>query len=316
MARVGISLSSEEHGPRALVHYAQMAESFGFHDVIVSDHFHPWINEQGESPFVWSVVGGIAATTDLRVGTAVTCPTIRTHPAIIAQAAATAQLMLRGNFFLGVGSGENLNEHILGDRWPPTDVRLSMLEDAVALIRRLWEGDTISYEGPHYRVENARIYSLSHQPPPIFVSGFGPKAMAVAAHIGDGYVNTGPDPSAIERYHQEGGNGTTIAALKCCWNEDETQARKLVHRLWPNLGLPGELAQVLPTPEHFEQAAELVDEETAVGSLPCGPDPEVHAQSVRQSMEAGYDEVYLHQIGDDQEGFLRFYQSEVIPRLG
>lgn len=315
MTRIGICLSSEEHGPQALVRFAQMVESFGFRDVVVSDHYHPWIDEQGESPFVWSVIGGIAATTNLRVGTAVTCPTVRIHPAVVAQAAATSQLMLDGRFFFGVGSGENLNEHILGHRWPPTDVRLAMLDEAVAVMRRLWEGDTVSHEGRFYRVENARIYSAPSQPPPVLVSGFGPKAMASAAHIGDGYVNTGPDPSAIDRYHEAGGRGTTVATIKCCWSRDEKEARATVHRLWPNSGLPGQLAQELATPTLFEQATQLVDEAAAVGEKPCGPDADVHAESIRRCIDAGYDEVYVQQIGDDQEGFLRFYRDDVLPQV-
>lgn len=315
MTRIGISLSSEEHGPQELQRIAAMAEHHGFADVVLSDHFHPWVGEQGESPFVWSVIGAVAATTGLRIGTAVTCPTIRIHPAIIAQAAATAQLQTDGRFFLGVGSGENLNEHILGHRWPPTDVRLDMLEEAIDVLRLLWRGGSCDHQGRYYRVENARIYSLPSSPPPIFVSGFGPKAVELAARAGDGFVNTAPDPDAIERYHDAGGTGTTVATLKCCWGDDTDQARKTVHRLWPNIGLPGQLAQELAMPTLFEQAAELVDEAQAVGSIPCGPDPEAHAESLRRSVDAGYDEIYVQQIGEDQEGFLRFYRDQVLPAL-
>src|ERR671911_241685 len=155
MAEFGYFLSSEEHGPRQLVRQAQLAEANGFSSVWISDHFHPWLDDQGQSPFVWSVIGGIAATTQLRVTTAVTCPMIRTHPAIVAHAAATSAAMLPGGFVLGVGSGEALNEHILGDRWPPANVRLEMLEEAVAVMRKLWEGGQQSHEGKHYRLENA-----------------------------------------------------------------------------------------------------------------------------------------------------------------
>jgi G6PDH family F420-dependent oxidoreductase len=313
MTVIGISLSSEELGPRELQAAAVEAANHGFQEVVLSDHFHPWVEAQGQSPFVWGAIGAIAALTDLRIGTAVTCPTVRLHPAIVAHAAATAQLQTDGRFFLGVGSGENLNEHILGHRWPPTDVRLAMLEEAVEVMRQLWQGDEVTFDGSYYRVENARLYSVPDTPPPVYVSGFGPKAVRLAAKIGDGYINTAPDPSPVETYRSAGGTGPAIAALKCCYAPDADMARRTVHRLWPNLGLPGQLAQELALPALFEQASELVDEETAVGSLPCGPDPEVHASSLRQTIEAGYDEIYVHQIGPDQKAFLAFYRDEVLP---
>src|SRR6186997_734236 len=154
MTEIGYFLSSEEHGPRDLVRFAKMAEYAGLRAAWISDHYHPWVDRQGQSPFVWSVIGGIAQTTQqLRLGTGVTCPTMRIHPAIIAQAAATAAAMMPGRFFLGVGTGENLNEHILGDHWPPHDLRLAMLEEAVDVIRLLWQGGTQTHRGCHYVVE-------------------------------------------------------------------------------------------------------------------------------------------------------------------
>ncbi len=316
MARIGFSLSSEEHGPRDMVRYASMAVDHGFEDVWVSDHFHPWVDAQGQSPFVWSVLGGIAAATPgTRIGTGVTCPTIRIHPAIIAQAAATTTAMAGGGFFLGVGSGENLNEHILGDRWPPTDVRLEMLEEAMEVMRLLWQGGNQSHRGTHYTVENARLYTLPDEPPPIYVSAFGPKATSLAARVGDGLVTTSPAKETIDQYRKEGGKGPVLAGAKACWATDEASARRTVFELWPNSGLPGELAQELATPSHFEQACELVEEDDVVSSTPVGPDPEVHAASITEYLEAGVDEVYVHQIGDEQEPMLRFYRDEVIPRL-
>src|SRR5437763_2407832 len=267
MATIGYALSSEEHSAPELVRFAQLAEQAGFGDCMISDHFHPWIDEQGNSPFVWSVIGGIGATTDLRVGTGVTCPTTRTHPGLIAQAAATSATLCRGGFYLGVGSGENLNEHVFGDRWPSTDERLAMLEEAVQVIRLLWEGGTKDFDGTYYVLDNARIYSLPAEPPPIMVSGFGPKAAEAAARIGDGYVNTSPDAELVKTYREAGGTGPVQAMVKVCWHEDAAAARKLIHRLWPNHGLTGELAQELKTPSHFEQACQLVDEQKAVGSL-------------------------------------------------
>jgi G6PDH family F420-dependent oxidoreductase len=282
---------------------------------MISDHFHPWIDEQGNSPFVWGVIGAIGAATGIRVGTGVTCPMIRTHPAIIAQAAATAATLCTGGFYLGVGAGENLNEHILGDRWPRTDERHAMLEEAVLLIRQLWEGGTQNFDGEFFVVDNARIYSLPDEPPAITVSGFGPKAAELAARIGDGYVNTGPEAELVKTYRDAGGTGPVQAMAKVCWHEDAAEARKLIHRLWPNSGLAGELAQELKTPAHFEQASSLVDEAGAVGEKPHGPDPEAYVESMRQYVEAGFTEIYVQQIGKDQEGFFRFWNDQVVPKL-
>jgi G6PDH family F420-dependent oxidoreductase len=313
---IGYALSSEELRPRDMVTHARRAESLGFCGVTVSDHFHPWTDRQGQSPFVWAAIGGIAAVTErLKVGTTVTCPTTRIHPAIVAQAAATAADMLPGRFFLGVGSGENLNEHILGDRWPEAAVRLEMLEEAVEVIRLLWQGGMRSHHGRYYTVENARIYTLPDQLPPIYVSAYGPKAMEVAGRIADGYVGTMPDRELLELYDACGGTGPKIGGIKVCVDQDADRARKLAHALWPTVGVPGELGQELPTPAHFEQAASKVTVEDVASSIPCGADPDQHLRAIREQAEAGYDEVYVQQIGPDQEALFRFYEQEVLPRL-
>jgi G6PDH family F420-dependent oxidoreductase len=316
MTELGCFLSCEEHGPRSLVNIARAAEEAGFGSVLISDHYHPWIDRQGHSPFVWSVIGGIAATTSLRVTTGVTCPTVRIHPAILAQAAATAQLMLEGRFAFGVGTGENLNEHILGDRWPPTDVRLEMLEEAVEVLRGLWRGGPYSHHGPHYTVENARIYSLPGEPPPVLVSGFGPKAVEVAAQVGDGFITVAPDPSTVVRYREQGGKGPAVAAVKVCWDRDEASARKLAHDRWPTSCVPGELNQELPAPAHFDQATQYVTEDMVADQIPCGPDPDHHASVVSRYLDAGFDQVYISQVGDEQLGFFDFFMKELRPRLG
>jgi G6PDH family F420-dependent oxidoreductase len=176
VVRLGYALSSEEWRPSDLVRGARLAEEAGFSFALISDHFHPWIDAQGQSPFVWSVLGGIAeSTSTLEVGTGVTAPIVRIHPAIIAQAAATVGSMLEGRFFLGVGTGENLNEHITGARWPDWDVRSKMLEEAVEVIRDLWRGEVTSHDGRFYTVENARIYTLPEHPVPIHVAASGPR---------------------------------------------------------------------------------------------------------------------------------------------
>jgi G6PDH family F420-dependent oxidoreductase len=313
--KIGYFLSCEENGPAELLAQARAAEEAGFQGLWISDHYHPWNGEQGESPFVWAVIGALAEATALPVTTAVTCPTIRIHPAVIAQAAATAAAMLPGGFNLGVGSGEALNEQILGDDWPEADVRLEMLEEAIEVMRELWSGEVVSREGKHYRVRHARIYTLPERPPPILVSGFGPKSVDLAARVGDGYVTTSPDADSIERFRGGGGDGKLVqAGAKVCYGPDEAEARRTAHRLWPNDGLPGELAQLLPTPEHFEQASELVTEQMIAETVPCGPDLERHFESLQEYADAGVDELYVQQIGGGRE-FFEAYAREVLPRF-
>ena len=315
MVEIGYFLSSEEHGPGELLRQARLAADAGIESVWISDHFHPWLDEQGESPFVWSVIGAIAATTSLRVTTAVTCPTIRIHPAIVAQAAATSALLLDGRFELGVGTGENLNEHILGDRWPATDERLAMLEEAVEVMRALWTGEQVSHRGEHYVVENARIYSRPDTPPPIVMSAFGPKATRLAARIGDGVASTKPDKDLLELYRSTGGSGEASAGIKLCWAQHSDDAARLAHRLWRTTGVPGELSQELRTPAHFDQAAQLVDVDMVADKIPCGPDVEPIVEAVQKYVDAGFDRVYLNQIGPDQDGFFRFFTRQLLPAL-
>ncbi len=317
MVKVGYFLSCEEFGPAELLRQGRMAEEAGFDALWISDHYHPWVEAQGHSPFVWSVIGGLSQVTDrVPVYTAVTCPTLRLHPAILAQATATSAVMLGGRFGFGVGSGEALNEHIFGDAWPSADVRLEMLEEAIEVIRLLWEGGTKDHEGRHYTVENARIYTLPDEPPPILVSGFGPKATTLAGRIGDGYMNVAPDEEMLSLFRSSGGDDKPAhGAFKVCYGQDRTECVRTVHRIWPNEGLPGELAQVLPTPTHFEQAIELVTEEMISESMPCGPDPEPHREMIRQYDKAGYDEVYVQQIGTGHEEFFRFYEMEILPEF-
>jgi G6PDH family F420-dependent oxidoreductase len=311
---LGYLLSSEEHGPRHLVQWAQSAERHGFSSVMVTDHYFPWLDEQGQSPFVWSVMGAIGATTSLRVMTGVTCPTVRIHPAVVAHAAATSAVLMPGRFRLGVGSGENLNEHILGGPWPPVSVRLEMLEEAVAVMRQLWTGKMVTHRGQHYTVDNARLYTLPESPPPVLVSGFGSRSVELAARIGDGYVTVRPDADAISRYRAGGGRGPVIALAKVCYADSAEEARRTAHRLWRTDQLPGQLNQELPLPEHFSQVASLVSEEMVGGSIPCGPHPEPILELFAAYRDAGVDEFFVAQIGTHQEEFLDFAASTLRPR--
>ena len=295
---------------------ARRAEDAGFAFASISDHFHPWVSAQGHSPFVWSVLGAIAASTErLRVGVGVTCPIVRIHPAVLAQAAATTSLLFDGRFFFGVGTGEALNEHILGHRWPAPEVRLAMLEEAVAIIRELWSGETVDHRGEFYEVENAKLFDPPDENPPIVVSGFGPKAVELAGRVGDGYWGHSPERELLDRYRSSGGTGPRYAQLNLCWAEDEGAARKTVHEIWPNGGIPGQLSQDLPTWTHFEEAAAMVSEDDATESVPCGPDVEPVLDSVCTFRDAGYDHLYFHQVGPDQDGFFRFWAETLQPAL-
>jgi G6PDH family F420-dependent oxidoreductase len=225
--------------------------------------------------------------------------------------------MMQGRFFLGVGSGENLNEHILGNRWPPTSVRLEMLEEAIEVIRLLWEGGNKSHHGKHYTVENARIYTLPDELPPIAVAAAGPKAARLAGRAGDALVSVAPDEEVVRTFEKAGGAGKPkYAEVQVCWGEDEDAALDTAVEWWPNVDVPGELGQELPVPRHFEQAAENVDRDRLAEKVTCGPDPERHLDAIRKFADAGFDQICIHQIGPDQEGFFEFYERQVLPKLG
>lgn len=316
MDKYGLTLSSEEHPPAKLVELAVAAEEAGFDFVSISDHFHPWISEQGHSPFVWTVLGAISQrTNNLEVGVGVTAPVMRLHPAINAHAVATTATLLEGRFTWGVGSGEALNEHIFGDRWPPADVRLDMLEEAVDVVRQLLTGESVTHRGEHYTVEDARLFDLPSTLPPIVVSAFGSESASLAARIGDGLWTTGLKEDVIETFREEGGSGSIWSQLSLCWDPDRDTAIERAHRIWPNTGLTGQLAQDLRTVAHFEQAVKMVGPDDIAEALPCGPEAGPILESIGQARELGIDHIYLHQIGDPTAGFLEFWQDEIRPQL-
>ncbi|MFB7908286.1 TIGR03557 family F420-dependent LLM class oxidoreductase [Kitasatospora sp. NPDC056076] len=316
MTEYGYFLSCEEFTPAELIDQARRAQEAGFTRLAISDHFHPWNDAQGNSAFVWSVIGALSQAVDLPVTTLVTCPTVRLHPAVTAQAAATSSVLLGGRFALGVGTGEALNEHIHADAWPSFDVRAEMLEEAVEAMRRLFTGEQVSHRGRHYTVDNARLYTTPDQPVPVYVSAFGPKAAELAGRIGDGFVTMTPDADLVAAFREHGGHGKKVlGGVKVCWSSNRDNAVELVHRLWPTELLPGELAQVLPTPAHFEQASQLVTREMVTDAVTCGDKAEEHVEAVSAYARAGFDEVYVGQIGPDQEVFFDAYRELVLPAL-
>jgi G6PDH family F420-dependent oxidoreductase len=319
MLSIGYSLSSEEFGPKELVQQAQAAEQGGFEFAMISDHFHPWSRRQGHSPFAWSVTGAIAQGTEqIRIGTGVTCPIRRYHPALIAQAAATMEMLIPGRFILGLGTGENLNEHVVGEKWPIPAVRLEMLEEAVAVIEGLWEGELYSHHGKYFTVEEAQLFSRPEAPPPIFIAASKEHVAEFAGRCGHGMISTAPKKSLIEAFERAGGRSKPrFGQITMCWAPSEKEGQQLAKEIWPNALVSGEASGELPLPRHFEQVTEDMGPEmmTSAGQVTCGPSAEKHLEAVRKFIEAGFDHVYIHQIGPQQMDFIRFAQAELIPEL-
>ena len=314
--KIGYFLACEEYGPADLLRQARQAEDAGFENLWISDHFHPWVDAQGQSPFVWSMIGALSQVTRLPVTTAVTAPIMRIHPAIIAQAAATSAVLHEGRFVLGVGSGEALNEHIFGDAWPRAGVRLEMLEEAVALMRELWDGGFVDHDGEHYVVENARIYTLPAEQPKVYVSGFGPKAIDLAARIGDGFVSVQPNADHVKRFRDNGGGSKVVqGGFKAAFAPSEDEGARIAYEKWPNSGVPGELSQVLPSPRHFEQASQLVTQDMVKESFVCGSDVDAHLEMIGKYGDAGFDEVYVANSGPIYRELFDLYKREVLPKL-
>lgn len=262
---------------------------------------------------MWSVLGAIAqATTELQVTTAVVCPTFRVHPVVNAQAAATTQQLFGGRFRFGIGSGELLNEHVVGAHWPAVEVRLEMLAEAMEVIRRLWTGRTVDHRGRHYTVENARLWTLPERPPQVVMSAFGTRSVELAARIAEGYYGAWAPTDLIGRYRERGGEGPAIGELKVCWDDDEDRAVRIAHSRWRHELVSG-LSTDLPTTTHFRQAASVVTPEMVRERFVCGPDPERHRAAIQRYVDAGYDEVHVLQIGPRQDEMIEFYRREILP---
>jgi G6PDH family F420-dependent oxidoreductase len=316
MVQLGYKVSSEEFRPNVLVENAVKAEQTGFGHALISDHYLPWMDVQGQSPFVWSTIGGIAQrTSQLRLGTGVTAPIVRIHPAIIAQAAATVADMMPGRFFFGVGTGELLNEHITGEHWPPISIRQEMLTEAVEIIRQLWQGGYQTIDGDYYTVDNARIYTLPDELPPIYVAAAGAESATMAGRIGDGLISTSPDAETVKAFAKAGGKGKpTHAELTVCWAKTEDEGLETALKIWGYSGLPGQLSQELALPLYFQEAATLVTKDVMAKSVVAGPDAEKYHQKIQEYADAGFEHVYLHQIGPDQDGFFDFAKRELLPK--
>lgn len=311
---VGYWLSSEEHGARTLVDLAEAAEAHGFAHAMISDHFHPWVPQQGHAPFVWGVLGAIADRTErLHLATGVTALLRRIHPVVVAQAAATAAVLLEGRFALGLGTGERLNEHVVGGAFPRPRQRRRRLEEAIPILRALLAGDEVSHDGRHFTVENAQLYTRPETPPPLWVAASGKRAARLAGSQADGLIGLEPDPTLVSAYQSAGGRGPVIGQVHVCWAPTVDDATATARRWWPNGAMPASLLTELARPTHFEEVAELVTTDALARSVVCGPDPEAMARAVLRFAAAGFTRVYVHQVGPDQEGFFDHWEREVRP---
>jgi G6PDH family F420-dependent oxidoreductase len=313
MLRLGYKLMSEEHGPKQLVENAGLAEEAGFDFAAISDHFFPWLEEQGHSPFAWSVLGAIAqATSKLGLMTAVTCPTMRYHPAIVAQGAATVALLSGDRFTLGLGSGERLNEHVVGTGWPGIAERHERFIEAIDIIQGLLSGELTNYRGKHLSLESAKLFDRPKTKPPVIIAAGGPQAARLAAEKGDGLMATEPRKDIIDAF---GRKGPRYCEVAMCCDTTEAKARETAHKYfrWSVTGWP--VQAELPDPKGFEAASKHISVEAVAAKISCGPTPDKHLESIREFIEAGFDHIVLVQIGPNQKYFLDLFRRELSPAL-
>ncbi|UFQ20010.1 MULTISPECIES: TIGR03557 family F420-dependent LLM class oxidoreductase [Streptomyces] len=310
---IGYKLAAEAFGPAELVRQAVLAEEAGFDFVEISDHYHPWLDNQGHSPFAWTVLGSIAAKTS-RIGlaTGVTCPTVRYHPAIIAQAAATLALVSDGRFVLGVGSGERLNEHVVGQGFPDSvRVRHEMFRESLEIIRLLWSGGYRSYDGTYLRLEDARVFDLPEELPLIAVAASGKASARIAAELGDGLFATEDKPEIVRHYRDAGGNGPRYAEVPMAWAPDEHTAARaaLDTSRWAVTGW--KVMSELPNPVNFDAATTTVREEDILEKFACGTEPSRYLEVARKFVDAGFDRLVMQNAGPDPDGFIDFYKRSL-----
>lgn len=304
--RIGYAAICEEHPGSAAVSNATAAAEASFDYISVSDHFHPWLDEEGHSPFAWSVLGALAATTDVELMTAVTCPTTRYHPLVVAQAAATVAEMAPGGLTLGLGSGEALNEHVVGAVWPDPRLRLDQLAEAVEIIRTAWDGEEFSHWGDWFTVDRARLYTLPEEEPPIVIAAGGDEAAETAADLGAGLVATSPDAQLVDAYRSAGGDGPLYGQTTCCWAPSDNEAAEIFHRRWRHAVLDWTAKADIPTPEGFDQATTLASPDTFRDGVPMGPDPSGVAEELDEFRELGFDAVAIHCVGPYQQEFIEW----------
>jgi G6PDH family F420-dependent oxidoreductase len=312
--RLGWWLSSEEHDARRLVEHAALAESTGFSTAMISDHLQPWTRKQGHAGHVWTTIGAIASTTDrLEVGTGVTAMVHRNHPINVAHAAATAALLLDGRFFLGVGTGERLNEQPFVERWPRAAERRARLGEAITILRALWRGDDVNHDGSAWRVEHLRLWEQPAPPPPIHVAASGPLGARLAGEEGDGLIAVAPDTRLVETYHGAGGSGRCLAQLHVSIAETIDAAVENAWTWWPNGALPGPILGELGRPREFEAIAATTQRDAIHDTVVMATDAVPVVAAIDRFVGAGFDTVYLHQIGPDQRRLADLAAGELLP---
>ncbi|BDH11704.1 LLM class F420-dependent oxidoreductase [Streptomyces hygroscopicus] len=318
MVHVGYTMMTEQAGPRALVEHVVGAERAGFDFSVTSDHYFPWLAAQGHSPYAWSVLGAAAqATTRIPLMTYVTCPTTRYHPAVVAQKAATMQLLSGGRFRLGLGSGENLNEHVVGAGWPAAPVRLDQLAEAIEIIRALFRGGEVTHHGTHFDVVHARLWDLPEVPPPIGVAVSGPRSCEIAGRLGDLVIATEPKGELLTAFDRHGGQDKPrIGQLPVCYDPDRKAALARAHEQFRWAVGGWRVNAELPGPAGFDAMTEFVRPEDVAETFPCGDDVGRFVDAVRAYVDAGFTEVALVQIGGaHQEPFLEWAEAELLPAL-
>ncbi|HET8524925.1 MAG TPA: TIGR03557 family F420-dependent LLM class oxidoreductase [Thermomicrobiales bacterium] len=325
MGRLGYAASFEQFHPTDLLTYSQQAEKVGFKAVMASDHFHPWVPSQGQSAFVWSWLGALGATTSLRFGTGVTPPGYRYHPAIIAQAAATLEAMYPGRFYLGLGAGEALNEHIVGEYWPEAPVRLERLMESIEIIEALFSGKVIKHRGAHFTVESAKLYTLPENPPPIYVATSGPIMAGRTGRYTDGIITVGAADEKIKMLMERFEKGARDAGkdpakmarllqLKVSYAQTVEQATDYAVTDWPNGGMNFPKADIR-NPEDFAAMAKLVRPENYKNRVLISSNLDEHVEYIQHFIDLGFDEVYIHNVGRNQEEFIKAYGEQVVPAL-
>lgn len=316
--RFGYTLMTEQSGPRQLVDYAVAAEEAGFDFEVSSDHYSPWLMSQGHAPYAWTVLGAVAqATSRVELATYVTCPIIRYHPAVVAQKAATLQLLSEGRFLLGLGSGENLNEHITGEGWPPVAQRQDMLVEAATVIRELFSGELVTWEGDYFRVDSARLWDAPDGGVPIGIAVSGEKSVSRFAPLADHLIAVEPDDEVIKAWDQEkGGSSRKIGQIPICWDPDEERAIELAHQQFRWFGGGWAVNADLPTPAGFEGASQFVRPEDVAEQIPCGPDLDKIVEAAQPFQQAGFTDLAFVQVGDEgQSAFLEQAAKRLLEKL-
>jgi G6PDH family F420-dependent oxidoreductase len=317
MAAIGYTMMGEQRSPKDMVGDVVAAEHTGFDFSVISDHFHPWVEAQGHSPYTWSVLGAAAQATErIPLMTYVTCPTIRYHPAIVAQKAATVALLSDGRFILGLGAGEQLNEHVVGRAWPPADVRHELLSEAVDIIHMLWDGGYVTHRGRHFTVQDAKLFDRPSLPPRIGLAASGRESCELAGHKADMLIAVEPRPELVRMFAEAGGRGKpAVAQILVCWGPDEGRCRALAMQQAAWAPLDWKVRSELPSPVNFESASEFMTEDEVASVIPCGPSAAGIIDGVRQYVDAGFDQVAFLQLGENQREFCEFYAGELAPTL-